>query len=214
MKIYSPVYIVIRVVVYSLLMAGVAEAIRFDALFPMEDGYFGEISLTEIFQEIILFILSVFYLYFGFRYRKIQPVTNIVSIFYIISLIREFNFLISWWIYPVLCMLIILMWLIFTDFRKLKEASVAFFIQPASSWFLSGFLVTYIFSRLFGRSSFWQLLYSDSSYRLAKAVAEEGLELLGNSLMLIAAFEFVIALQENKTGKLKINKEQLFEKNQ
>ena len=57
---------------------------------------------------------------------------------------------------------------------------------------MSGFLVTYIFSRLFGRSSFWRLLYHDESYRLAKAAAEEGLELLGNAIMLIGAVEFLL----------------------
>jgi hypothetical protein len=53
-------------------------------------------------------------------------------------------------------------------------------------------LVTYIFSRLFGRSKFWRLLYSDESYRLAKAATEEGLELLGSVIMLIGAIEFLL----------------------
>ena len=57
MKIYSPLFIAIRVVLYSLLMFGIAEGIFFDAAHPMEDGYFGEITFTEISQEIILFIL-------------------------------------------------------------------------------------------------------------------------------------------------------------
>ncbi len=191
MKIYSPVFITLRVIIYSLLMFGLAEAVRFDALFPMEEGYFGEISMVEISQEIILFALFMFYLVFGFKFREIQPVSNIVSLFFLISFIREFNFLIDFWIYPALFVLAITGWLVVRDFRKLKSATETFFSYPASAWFFSGFLVTYIFSRLFGRSKFWLLIYDESNYRLAKAATEEGIELLGDALMLIGAIEFI-----------------------
>jgi hypothetical protein len=192
MKIYSPLYIAIRVIAYSLLIFGVAEGIFFDAAHPMEDGYFGEITFTEIGQEIILFILFGFYLILGFKWKEIQPISNIVSLFFLISFIREFNFLINHWIYPVLLVFAVVVWLVIRDFKKIKGATIRFFSVPASTWFMSGFLITYIFSRLFGRSSFWKLLYHDESYRLAKAATEEGLELLGNAIMLIGAIEFLI----------------------
>ena len=190
MKLYSPLFVLIRVIIYSLLMFGLAEAIYFDAAHPMEEGYFGEITLTEMGQELFLFILFLFYLFLGFRQREIQPITNIISLFLLISFIREFNFLIEQWIYPVLVVLIILLWAFIRHYKNIRQATVKFFSLPASSWFLSGFLVTYIFSRLFGRSKFWKLLYHDETYRLAKAATEEGIELLGYSLMVISAVEF------------------------
>lgn len=201
MKIYSPLYIAIRVILYSLLMFGVAEAIFYDAGHPLGDSYFGEITFTEIGQEVILFFLFGFYLFLGFKWRKIQPISNIVSLFFLISFIREFNFLVEGWIYPALIVLVVLAWLVVRDFRKIKKATQIFFSVPASSWFFSGFLVTYIFSRLFGRSKFWQLLYNEENYRLAKAAAEEGIELLGNSIMLIAAIEFFIFYLAEKKQK-------------
>ena len=191
MKIYTPVSVALRVIIYSLLMFGLAEAVRFDALFPMEEGYFGEISMLEILQEIFLFVLFVFYLVFGFKFRQIQPVSNIVSLFFLISFIREFNFLIDFWLYPALLVLAAIGWLVVRDFKKLKHATQTFFSYPASAWFFSGFLVTYIFSRLFGRSKFWLLIYDETNYRLAKAATEEGIELLGDALMLIGAIEFI-----------------------
>lgn len=192
MKIYSPLFIAIRVILYSLLIFGVAEAIFFDASHPMEDGYFGEITFTEIGQELILFVLFGFYLWFGFKWRTIQPVTNLVSLFFLMSFIREFNFLVDKWIFPVLVVFAFFVWLFVRDFKKIKDSTIRLFSVPASSWLLSGFLVTFIFSRLMGRSKFWKLLYNDESYRLAKAATEEGLELLGNSIMLIGAIEFLI----------------------
>ena len=192
MKIYSPLFIAIRVIVYSLLMFGIAEGIFYDAANPIGTSYFSENTFTEIGQEIILFILFLIYLVLGFKWREIQPISNIVSLFFLISFIREFNFLALNWIYPTLIVLAILGWLVIRDFKKIKAATIKFFSVPASSWFFSGFLVTYIFSRLLGRSKFWKLMYHDESYRLAKAATEEGIELLGDTLMLIGAIEFVI----------------------
>ncbi len=194
MKIYTPLFIALRVVIYSLLIYGIGEAIFFDAAHPMEDGYFGEITLTEMGQELFLFILSLFYLRLGFKYRAIQPVANIVSLFFLISFIREFNFLIEPWIYPVLAVFAIIGWLVVRDYKKIKQATILFFSQPASAWFFAGFLVTYIFSRLLGRSKFWLLLYNEDNYRLAKAASEEGVELLGNTIMLISVIEFYLAV--------------------
>ena len=92
MKLYSPLFMAIRVVVYSLFMFGIAEAIFYDAGHPIGDSYFSERTFTEIGQEIILFILFVFYLFLGFKRREIQSVSNIASLFFLISFIREFNF--------------------------------------------------------------------------------------------------------------------------
>ena len=202
MKIYTPLYIAIRVIVYSLLMFGIAEGIFYDAAHPVGDSYFSENTFTEIAQEIILFILFLVYLVLGFKWREIQPISNIVSLFFLISFFREFNFLALNWIYPTLIVLAILGWLVIRDFKKIKAATIIFFSIPASSWFFSGFLVTYIFSRLLGRSKFWRLMYHDESYRLAKAATEEGIELLGDTLMLIGAVEFVLYyLVEKRTEK-------------
>ena len=191
MKIFTPKFIALRVVVYSLLVFGMAELVRLDALFPMEDGYFGEITFTEIGQEILLFILFVFYMWFGYKYKPIQPVANIVSLFFLISFIREFNFLINW-VIPDLIILAVIIWLVVRDYKKIKAATIKFFSQPASAWFFAGFLMTYIFSRLMGRSDFWLLVYSEENYRIAKAATEEGIELAGNAIMLIGAIEFLI----------------------
>lgn len=192
MKIYSPLFVVLRVVVYGLLLFGMAQGIFFDAVHPMEEGYFGELTFTEIGQEVILFVLFLFYLFIGSKWKEIRVVSNFISLFFLMAFIREFNFLIDKWIIPVLLILAIMIWLFIRDFKKIRAASIRFFSLPASHWFLSGFLITLIFSRLFGRSKFWRILYPEENYRLAKAATEEGIELLGDTLMLISAFEFLL----------------------
>jgi hypothetical protein len=118
--------------------------------------------------------------------------------FLLIGFIREFNFLIPWWFWPALLVLLIALWLVWRDFKKLKSATQEFFAQPASAWFFAGFLITYVFSRLMGRSKFWLELYDESIYRMAKAATEEGLELMGDLLMLISAIEFALVFWNRK----------------
>jgi len=202
MRNYTPIFIATRVIIYSLFIYALAEAIRFDALYPMEDGYFGEISRTEFSQEFILLVLVAFYLLLGKRYPPVQPVSNLVALFLLIGLIRELNFIISWWFWPALLVLMAAIWLVWRDFTKLKSATQEFFAQPASSWFFAGFLITYIFSRLMGRSKFWLLMYDESNYRMAKAATEEGMELMGYGLMLISAVEFGLVFWNRKIKKV------------
>ena len=198
MKIYTPVFIALRIVFYALLIFGIAEGIAFDAAHPFGESYFGENTFTEISQEIILFILFLFYLMLGFKWRNIQPVSNLVSLFFLLSFIREFNFLAISWVYPALIVFVGFIGLFIRDFKKIKKSCIQFFSVPASSWFLSGFLITYVFSRLMGRSKFWRLMYSEENYRLAKAATEEGIELLGNTIMLIGAIEFLFYFLNRK----------------
>lgn len=198
MRNYTPLYIAVRVVVYSLLVFGIAELIRFDAMYPMEDGYFGEISRTEFSQEFILLVLVLFYLLLGKRYQPVQPVSTLVALFLLIGFIREMNFIITWWFWPALLVLITALWLVWRDFKKLKSATQEFFSQPASAWLFAGILMTYVFSRLMGRSKFWLELYDENVYRLAKAATEEGLELMGNFLMLVSAVEFTFVFWNKK----------------
>jgi len=201
MKIYTPLFIFIRVVLYSLIVLGIAEGIFYDAGHPIGTSYFSEATFSEIAQEVILFFLFVMYLVLGYKWREIQPVSNIISIFFLISFFREFNFLVIDWSYPALAALAVLIWLVVRDFKKIKAATIRFFSVPASSWLLAGFLTTYIFSRLMGRSKFWRLMYKDETYRLAKAGTEEGIELMGDTLMLIGAIEFFIYYWAKKNYK-------------
>ena len=192
MKLYSPLFIGFRLLVYALMLLGIAEAIYFDAAHPMEDGYFGELTFTEIGQELVLFLMFLFFLIISRKWLEIKTIALLASLFFLASFIREFNFLVEHWIYLVLPVLALAGWILYRDRKKFSKSVDSFFRAPGSGLLVSGLLITYLFSRLLGRSKFWRLLYHDESYRLAKAATEEGLELLGNTLMLIGAFEFFL----------------------
>ncbi len=198
MKFNAPAFIALRVILYSLLMLGIAEVIFFDAANPWQGHFFSENSFTEIGQEIIFFLLFVFFLVMGIKWFEIRPFAYVASLFFLFSFIREFNFFIADWQYPAGVVAVVALWVIFRYSKSILPSAKVFFGIPPSVWFFSGFLVTYIFSRLIGRSKFWQLMYHDGTYRLAKAATEEGIELLGDTLMLIGAVELLLWFLEKK----------------
>ncbi|BBI72612.2 hypothetical protein HAALTHF_22730n [Vreelandella aquamarina] len=57
--------------------------------------------------------------------------------------------------------------------------------------FAAGVLVTYIFSRLYGRQDFWRAVLQEHYIRDFKDIAEEAIELLGYSLILFATIELL-----------------------
>lgn len=77
-----------------------------------------------------------------------------------------------------------------------RQRFVSEFITYSNSFsfglFASGFLVTYVFSRLYGRSEMWIAILGDHYQRTFKDAAEEITELLGYSLILIAVIELVL----------------------
>ncbi|MDT8322106.1 MAG: hypothetical protein RQ826_16445 [Xanthomonadales bacterium] len=58
--------------------------------------------------------------------------------------------------------------------------------------FAAGFLTTYVFSRLYGRTSKWVAILGDSYARDFKNAAQEVVELLGYTLILAALLELTL----------------------
>ena len=61
--------------------------------------------------------------------------------------------------------------------------------------FSAGVLATYVFSRLCGRQGFWQNVVQENYVRDAKDMAEEVIELLGYSIILIAMVELLVLVR-------------------
>lgn len=170
----------------------------YDARNPTITGKFGEISATEIIQEVFLFIMGFLYLLAGRRDRQLTTVANLISVFFFIAFIREFNNFIDFWFYLVLPLLVLFFWLIYRDRRKIVK-SVHYFLElPSTAWFVSGFLVTFIFSRFYGRARLWMEILESNFNRAAKSAAEEGIELLGYTILLIATVELLIVIRQRR----------------
>ncbi len=187
-----------RVILYSLLMVLLNAVFFYDARHATATGKFGELSGTEILQELFLFLSGVLFLITGRKDKTLAPVTNLVSLLFFMAFIREFNNQLEYWFYLVLPLALLSGWLLLRNRHVLFPALLRFIRKPEIPWFIAGFLVTFVFSRFFGRTAFWEALLEGNYSRWAKNAAEEGVELLGCSFFLIAGIEILVSTRKNR----------------
>ncbi len=182
---------IIRFTIYAGIMVLLNMFFMRDAGHESVTGKFGENSITEIMQELFLILSGVLFLVIGRIEKELTAISNLFALFFFMSFIREFNNQIDFWFYLIIPLILLFGWLVFRDRKKLLVSAEKLLEIPAFAYFVTGFLVTFIFSRFFGRTSFWMTLLEEDYNRWAKNAAEEGIELLGYSLFFIAAVEIL-----------------------
>jgi len=192
-------FFALRFMAYALVLAGLYFIFLYDARHNPGEVKITENSLTEIFQAVFVFLAVAGFFIAGRKARGMAPFMNLLALFFLMSFIREFNNQIDFWFYIVLPFLILFGILIVINFKKNISSFLVFIEQKSSGAFFIGFLVTYLFSRLFGKTSFWMALMGDAYHRTAKNMAEEGIELLGYAIILISMVELLVSI----FGKMK-----------
>jgi hypothetical protein len=182
----------VRIILYAALMVILNFVYIHDAAHITSTGKFGENSWTEIMQESILFITGLIFIAIGRYDKELNTVTNLASIFFFMALIREFNNQITYWPWLEIPLIILFLGLTYYNRTKFISSILRILNHRALAWLVIGFLVTFVFSRLFGRTVFWQQLLENDYNRWAKNAAEEGIELLGYSFLFIGGVELFI----------------------
>ena len=191
----------IRIAIYSALMVLLNVLFMIDAGHETRTGKFGENSITEIMQELFLFLSGILFLFIGRTDRELKAISNLIALFFFMSFIREFNNQIDFWFWLVLPLFFLFGWLAIRDRNKLLPSTTMLMEIPAFAYLITGFLVTFVFSRFFGRTSFWMALLGEDYNRWAKNAAEEGIELLGYTLFFIAAIEILWFVYNRKKSE-------------
>jgi hypothetical protein len=182
----------LRFLLYAAIMVILNLIYSHDATHITDTGKFGENSWTEILQEAFLFISGVVFLITGRFDLKMRPIANLTAVFFFMCFIREFNNQIPYWSYLEIPLIVLFGILVFLDRSKLESAILRLVENRAISWLVTGFLVTFVFSRLFGKTVFWEHILENNYNRWAKNAAEEGIELLGYTLLLIGSIEILV----------------------
>lgn len=188
----------IRVIIYAALIVGAVLIIHQDANMVIDGLKFSEQSYTEYLQEIMLLVTGILFLIAGFRQPKVQGLTALLAGFALTAFIREFDWLLDeivhgFWKYPAFALLGAFSFGAYRKRETLASSIKELLTMPSWGILLSGFLTVFVFSRLFGKGTFWQALMEDNFIRSAKNAVEEGTELLGYTLLLIAAAEYLLA---------------------
>ncbi|TKG96342.1 hypothetical protein EYV94_03545 [Puteibacter caeruleilacunae] len=185
----------IRVIVYGVVMVAAVLVIHQDAGLVVNGLHFSEQSYTEYLQEILLFVTAIFFLLAGARNPNVKGFSIAMSGVALLAFIREFDWLLDevvhgFWKFPALAVLLIVAFLVFKKKEQFLPAVNDFIKRPSWGVLLAGFLIVFVFSRLFGKSTFWKELMDENYIRSVKNAAEEGIELLGYALIMISSVEF------------------------
>lgn len=187
----------IKAILYALGIGAISQGAYFEALY-LPEVRFSELGFTELTQTLVLTISCMLLIYVRHVLKVWPTVTLLLLAFLGSSLVREQDALLdryvadgAWQVIVTFIVVPSLIWVVMHRRRFLAE-----FVHYSNSFsfglFTAGVLTTYIFSRLYGRQDFWRTILQDNFVRVFKDVAEEVVELLGYSLILIAMIELML----------------------
>ncbi|UXZ54861.1 hypothetical protein LOS15_02150 [Halomonas sp. 7T] len=189
--------ILVRAVLYVLFIGAIAQGAYLEALY-LPNVRFSELGFTEFTQTLVLATCCAMLIYIRHILKVWPTVTLLLLAFVAASLVREQDHFLDTYVarhmWKILVALIIvpsLAWVIIHRRRFLEEFA-HYSNTFAFGLFTAGVLTTYIFSRLYGRQDFWRAVLEESYSGTFKSVAEEVVELLGYSLILIATLELLL----------------------
>lgn len=181
---------------YAVAMAAVTLLITAEAVPGHADDLYNEWSLTEWFELCFILLALCVVMRVGALVRTRKPLAMVLSGMLLIAMVREADMFLDMFVFDgawqVLVAVIgaVTIWLVWYRRSALGSAVQEFISQPAFGMMLSGFLVVFVFSRLFGRNAFWMALMGEECLRSVKNVAEEGTELMGYALILMSTMEW------------------------
>lgn len=187
----------LRALLYILLTAALVQGVYLEALY-LPDTRLSEHGFTEYAQSATLAASVALLAYVRLGLRQWPTLSLLMMAFLGASLFREQDALLDAYVFDgawqVIVSLIVLPSL-YVVIRG-RETFLAEFERYANSFsfglFAAGFLVTYVFSRLYGRGEMWMALLGDAYVRDFKNAAEETTELLGYALLLFAVVELTL----------------------
>lgn len=187
----------LRLALYAPVIAAMMALVMHDAHHFVDIG-FSEASWTEHMQGTLLALSAATMWMVHVRLPDMRNVSLLLFGLFTVSLIREQDALLDsllgdggWQILVSLVAIPTLLGVWRHRVRFVAEFE-HFGRSFAFGLFGAGFLTTYVFSRLYGRTGFWEALMGDGYLRSVKNAAEEVTELFGYTLMAIAAVEIIL----------------------
>lgn len=148
-----------------------------------------EYSLTEISQQTSLLLVVCCFIFISKFYSQHRHFHVLLAGFFTCMLIREldvyFDQLIQhgFWFYPAIFVALASITYAWRGNEANVSALVEFINHKCFYSFCSALVIILVFSRLFGMGDLWQVLMGDNYIRQVKNSFEEGIELLGYSLL-------------------------------
>jgi len=200
------IFVIVRVIIYGAVLVGISQVIFLDAFeqVDFESAHkYGEHSYTE-WGQVVMLIMIIGLFFWSTKLDKDKQAASIaVAGFFTISLIREFDMHLDlvfdglWQIIALVTLLITIL-LVYRQKAFFKASVIYLFKTTAFGFIAAGFLTTFVFSRLYGRGTFWKQIMEDGYMRTVKNASEESIELLGYAIIFFGAIEYFRHLLKEK----------------
>ena len=159
-----------------------------------------EDSAIEIAQESYLFIIVVILIIQSFKVPKFKNLSYVLALFFAMHLVREFDLFLDMvfdglWQIIAFSMLGLAVFLFVKNRQSIIQQIGALKNDISTGLFLIGLTLLHVFSRLWGKSDNWKTLLEDNYRRVFKDLAEEGIELVSYSILLIATIQLFLTLK-------------------
>ncbi len=156
----------------------------------------GEYSLTGFYQQILLVLVICCFLYAIKMDECNRHFHVLVMGFFTCMLIRELDsffdqIIHGFWLYPALFVFFICSFYALQNKSGTLEGLAKFTVHRNFQGIAISLVIVLIFSRLFGMGELWETILADNYVRLAKTTVEEGVELLGYSLLFYSVLGYV-----------------------
>jgi hypothetical protein len=197
-----------RIILYALLVVGLAEFIKWDATQFVGDLKFSEQSYTEFGQSFLLILSCGLLLYLyrtqsPVRYTALLLLGLLSAAFFREQDVYFENYLGNGtWQIPVYTLLIVVLTTIWKNRHSFARELTLYTHSTAFGVFLGGLLTTFVFSRLYGRKTFWYSVMGEDYFRAVKNAGEECLELYGYLFLFISCVELAILSKKLLTTNL------------
>lgn len=200
---------ILRGFIYLFVIGGMTQLISLEGYRALTLAEYNEHSLTEYMQDVMSFLSCMLFLYVAHLDAKLKIASTLLAALLGMMFVRESDSLLDNYVFDgawqtiviliFICVLVFLLGRFSKIYASLKEYS----LEASFGIFLAGIVTLLAFSRLMGRSSFWQAVMGDSYIRVVKNIVEESIETFGYSLILIAAIELIFAcLKRRKQANL------------
>lgn len=204
-----------RYLVYAVLACLVAEFLRWCAITDDSQDKFSEYSFVEYLQSFLLLLSGVvsFRFYLSKKQYPHRHIFMLIAALCAMAFIREqdihFETLFGdgTWPIPVFLIIAVVAYKMFKARRVLSDEIVSYTKTKSYAFFSFATITIFVFSRLFGRTVFWQAVMEGQYFRSVKNVAEESLELYGYLFLFFAVIELVIASRQTGREMVKRSRE-------
>lgn len=185
----------IRGTLYFLLTIAVAQFLHWEVTQLSNRDAFSEWGYTEWLQSLILLLTAGFLILKARLDDGYRQLAVCMALAFLILLIRENDQTFERWLFdgfwkiPATITMLAGVWYGWKSRIALREQLERYSTTLAFGITLGGFAAL-LFSRLVGRSSYWEAMLGEGFQRVIKNAAEEGTELFALSLLMAGAVEF------------------------